>query len=55
MVRGRGGLFPLKICKYKTSVTLGVFGENMLLDILVDFSHQTVEEVFGNMEDFNGE
>ena len=33
----------------------GSFQVDMLFDILVDFSHQTVEEVFGNMEDFNGE
>ena len=27
----------------------------MLFNILVNFSHQTVKEVFDNMEDFNGE
>ena len=31
---GRGGLFPLKICKYKTNVTLGVFGEKRYLTLI---------------------
>ena len=33
----------------------GDFHVGMLFDILVEFSHQTVKDVFGNMEDFNGE
>ena len=33
----------------------GSFQVGMLFDNLVDLSHQTVKEVFGNMEDFNGE
>ena len=31
----------------------GSFQVGMLFDNLVDLSHQTVKEVFGNMEDFN--
>ena len=27
----------------------------MLLNILINYSHQTVKKGFGNMEDFNGE
>ena len=33
----------------------GSFQVGMLFDNLVDLSHQTVKEVFGNKEDFNGE
>ena len=34
---------------------VGSFHVGMLFNILVNFSHQTVKEVFDNMEDFNGE